>query len=704
VRDGTRPELMIAARHTAPEVDRPPQSASYRLSDRIWLALMALLAAWVAVRIDLLHLWATVKLDGTGVHLPDTFAGVDHPFHATRAETLRQSLAAGHLLRWIGDHQGGYPVEFYPLGVAWLEVGVWAVLLGTVPIIAVHKLVVGVIFLLPGVAFALMARRDRWPLSLALTAFAAHLVIPGNWWHGGYTELVQWGLVTNVAASVALLFVLLWLTAYLDGGGPATAAGAALAAAFAISSNPRSLIALGVVGIGVWLSLAARRGTSAPALLTLSRRLALVGVVAGLLAAPEIMSLVRFSRLYEFFHYTGYSGAGDYGRNAIEAVSWPVFALAVGGTLVAWFIPGRAVTRAASVSLIFYGAVTLAFTRPAEAALVPQLEATRLMPFQRLLTIYLAAVAFHCLLRWLLARLQPRGARLSDALQLAAVAVLLLAFVAPAGGVAPEPAVPPPPTRGLYPVVDTVARAQADLQLAIVAADRAAAPGTALLVLGSDLSWHEQLWAPLWTARPLFYNDWLWNWQPRHVAPSYDSAMGNAYPDDVLRATLTHEYLDQHGIGAVVVSDSNETSGIKTQASRAAALDPVRHGLYDVYTVRSPTTILTLAGANAATSTIEDQRLAGAGTSTGGEALIRRNWYPRWRATVNGQAAPITRTAGGYMSVPIPPGPVQLDLVYGVDRLDWLARLGSALGLVIVAWLVGRRWARSLRPRRGVIA
>ena len=63
---------------------------------------------------------------------------------------------------------------------------------------------------------------------------------------------------------------------------------------------------------------------------------------------------------------------------------------------------------------------------------------------------------------------------------------------------------------------------QADLQVAIRAADEAAAPGTALLVLGSALSWHQQLWAPLWTERPLYYDNWLWYWHPDHAGtPGY---------------------------------------------------------------------------------------------------------------------------------------------------------------------------------------
>ena len=71
----------------------------------------------------------------------------------------------------MGQFQGGYPVEFYPLGVAGLDVAVWSLLWGSLPIVLIHKLVVILIFLAPGLAYALMARRDRRaPLSLRVAA------------------------------------------------------------------------------------------------------------------------------------------------------------------------------------------------------------------------------------------------------------------------------------------------------------------------------------------------------------------------------------------------------------------------------------------------------------------------------------------------------------------------------------------------------
>ena len=123
-------------------------------SDIFWLAIFLVFAVWTIWRLGGFDLWATLTLpDGSSIRFPNTFATVDHPFHATRAETLRRSLSDGHLLRWIGNHQGGYPVEFYPLGAAWMEVLVWGLTLGFWPIMAVHKLVVIGTLLLPVAGF-----------------------------------------------------------------------------------------------------------------------------------------------------------------------------------------------------------------------------------------------------------------------------------------------------------------------------------------------------------------------------------------------------------------------------------------------------------------------------------------------------------------------------------------------------------------------
>jgi hypothetical protein len=116
--------------------------------------------------------WTVWQLDPFG----PSFASMDHPFHVSRAETLRRSLADGESLRWIAHHQGGYPVEFYPLGIAYLVAGLALATAGAIPIAAAHKLVVIAIFLSPVAAYAWYARRDALPPIVVLTAAVLHLL------------------------------------------------------------------------------------------------------------------------------------------------------------------------------------------------------------------------------------------------------------------------------------------------------------------------------------------------------------------------------------------------------------------------------------------------------------------------------------------------------------------------------------------------
>src|SRR5215217_1254590 len=219
-----------------------------------WGVAFALVALYAALRMGGAALTADVVTPGGTTRLANTFASVDHPFHVARAGILWRELASGNLLRWIGQHQGGYPVEFYPLGEAWLEVVVRGLSFGSLPAESSHTLAIIVLFLAPGAAFAAMASEDGWSPAVGLTAFVLHISLPGGWYHGGYTELVQWGLVTNVAGAVAALCMLPAIVQFLRTGAGWSGAAAAASAAVAIYCNPRSLLALVAIGLGAWLT------------------------------------------------------------------------------------------------------------------------------------------------------------------------------------------------------------------------------------------------------------------------------------------------------------------------------------------------------------------------------------------------------------------------------------------------------------------
>ena len=262
------------------------------------------------------------------------------------------------MLRWIAQHQGGYPVEFYPLGEAWLEVAVRALSLGTLPAEGAHTLAIIALFLAPGAAFAALAHQDGWSPAVGLIAFVLHISLPGGWYDGGYTELVQWGLVTNVAGAVAAFCMLPAIVRFLrtGAGGPGLRRPRlAPLLSIAIPDLCWRWLRLGWgrgspgffapsqifdtwIGSGCWRFFGPRRrdagdvgvaptaahhrfltGPSGYCNWRLTMRLALVAVLTGLLAAPEHMALARFRDLYTFVQYSGYTELTAYAVTAANA-------------------------------------------------------------------------------------------------------------------------------------------------------------------------------------------------------------------------------------------------------------------------------------------------------------------------------------------------------------------------------------------------
>jgi hypothetical protein len=693
----------------------------------MWRLAFGLVVLYVAVRMGALALSADVVTPGGTARLPNTFASVDHPFHAARAGVLWRELASGSVPRWIGQHQGGYPVEFYPLGEAWLEVVVRGLSLGQLPAESAHTLAIIGLFLAPGAAFAAMTREDGWSPAVALIAFVLHIALPGGWYHGGYTELVQWGLVTNVAGAVAALCMMPAIVRFLGTGAGWSGATAAALAAVAIYCNPRSLLALIAIWVGAWFAAVFRNDGGAPlrtegdggrlsppevvvhgrrddagvgrprelnweltaaGVGAISIRLAQVAVVAALLAAPELTALARFRDLYTFVQYSGYSGLIDYALMSANAVTWPVLALGLLGLIVGLLARQRQATTSSAAALLLYLVLTASLVViPAAAGLAPQLEPTRLMPIQRFLTLYLAAVGFWTILSWAIAKNMPSRPWVAPVLAAGAAAAMLLVQTRALDGPLLDPASPVVPAVSLYPVPMSAQPEQADLQEAIRAADKVAPSGTALLVLGSALSWHQQLWAPLWTTRPLFYDNWLWYWQPDHGGtPGYAFRAGHHYPDP--QRTLERDYLARHGIGAVAV-----TGPTREAAAQSPLLQPVREGVYDVYSIVDPVTAVTFGEQNAVSLELGDRRIVAVSAKPGTPVTVRVNWYPRWYARGDDDRVAVDRLSDGYIGLTLGEPISQAELVYSVQPLDWAARLLSLIGLAGLAGLTVRRRA-----------
>ena len=276
--------------------------------------------------------------------------------------------------------------------------------------------------------------------------------------------------------------------------------------------------------------------------------------------------------------------------------------------------------------------------------------------------------------------LEPARRRLAEALVVAIAVIILAVQTRPLPGPPPNPASPEIVPVGLYPIEMSAQPAQADLEAAVRAADAAAAPGTAMLILGSALSWHQQLWAPLWTSRPLYYDNWLWYWHPYHAGtPGYSFSAGHHYPDP--ERTLDRDYLARHGIGAVLVSGPT-----RAFAATSPLLRPVQQGTYDAYVVIDPTTTVTFGDANAKASTVSNQRIE-ASASSAGAPTVRVNWFPRWQGTADGKPVSLSRRDDGYIAVDVTAATEQIDLEYAVQPADWLARALAVAGAVLCGWL-----------------
>ncbi|MGH2617244.1 MAG: hypothetical protein ACRDJC_18580, partial [Thermomicrobiales bacterium] len=396
---------------------------------------------------------------------------------------------------------------------------------------------------------------------------------------------------------------------------------------------------------------------------------------------------------------SGYEEIAAYAAATVSAVTWPVDALGVIGLLLGLTLRQRLATASVAVALLVYVllTVTIAFV-PFVAQFAPQLEPTRLMPLQRLLVIYLAAVTSWAVLDWLLTRIARGRHWASPVAAVGLSVVVLLVQTRALPGPPPDPASPVVPQVSLYPVVMSAQSEQFDLEAAVRAADVAARPGTALLVLGSALSWHQQLWAPLWTERPLYYDNWLWYWRPDHAGtPGYAFLAGHHYPDP--ERALEPSFLARHGIGGVVATGSS-----RAVAARSSVLDRVREGTYDAYTVTDPVTTVTFDGQHAAEMEFSNQWIAATAETAAEMVTALVNWHPRWGARLDGDWSDVTRRRDGYLDVASTDAATRIELLYAVQPLDWVARFLALFGVLGASWLIVGSMRRGRSKRRLVFS
>jgi hypothetical protein len=80
--------------------------------------------------------------------------------------------------------------------------------------------------------------------------------------------------------------------------------------------------------------------------------------------------------------------------------------------------------------------------------------------------------------------------------------------------------------------------------------------------------------------------------------------------------------------------------------------------------------------------------------------VLKMSYHPRWRATVDGQEAPLVPVAPGYLAVDVPPGRHAVEFRYhavsGWETLGWFALAAAVLGALHLA---DRRSRPGRRPR-----
>jgi hypothetical protein len=674
----------------------------------LWTGLFVSLAGWVIHRLGLLPLASDVRVDTVRITEPRAFFTVDHPFHTARADLIARTWESFDTVRWVGSHQGGYPAEFFPFGVPGVAALIVLLTGQALTVATAWAFTIALLFLLPVSAYLLLSRHDRLSPAVAFVAFAAHVAIASDWMHGGFSELVEWGLATNVAGAVYALLAVPMLSRAAEREGLRWIPLTAIVITLCATSNPRSLIAVVIVAIAVVV-----RRAMVGDLRAAVRRVACVALLAVGISAPVVVPLLRYRDLYFFLSYQEYGSVAAYADATVAAMTWPVLLAALMGAVLAFWRSNHAAAQVCVMALMLYmGLTAMAASLPGLRELIPQLELPRLMPFQRLLTLYIAAYGVIRLIT-LVSGVSSRLARGRDlVVGVVLASALLIVFTTEIG---PFPA----HQQGLreVPRIEGAEAVEAiEFRAAIEEADAVVLPNTAILVLGSRLSWHrlnwhQQLWAPMSAeSRRFLYNDWLWYWHTLHDGP-YDYRSGHSYPNP--SDALQPEYLEAHGVGAVVVmdvEDRRDGASARSRAARNTALNrEATVGAWDVYRVSSPTTgLATINGAPADKTAVSgdfERIVLSFEDSEPGTLLVRQNWFPRWTATVNDEPVPVERGESGYLAIEVNGGPMEIELEYSVTTMDTIARGASMVSMVVIVLLVLgprpiSRWVRRLSSAR----
>jgi hypothetical protein len=623
----------------------------------VWTALVAMVALAALLVMTPAVRSLTFSHSGGLVEIPNGFRSGAHGWHISRAESVSHDVLRSGRSGWLTHHQGGYPAESAPVGVTWITVAIAKLSLGKFPIAYAHTIVAIGVFLLPAVVLVWIARRDGWPPPVGAVAAILHFVIPGAEGSGGYRTIVSAGRVEDAAAAACVVLFIPLLDAAVTSPSRRRAIAASLCAAAAVMMTPSAALLI--------IAVAAATGAR------YWRRTSEILGVAALLSSVAWVPLLESSVLYQSAAQ-GYESAGAYAFELLAGVTPPVFLLALVGAAVR--VDGIGRLPILTLTAI---AITLSAARSA-GLVIPYLEVPRLMAFERLLVLYLAAIGSHAALR-ITAHAFGVSARTADAAHLACAVVLALAFAGP------WPTLPQD-EKGLFAPTMSARIETADLAGALHAGVRRAPSATAVLIVGRN-SEAPVLWAPVVQDGLFFYNDPVWHWR-KSASPALDAAWDPRAGTAASRL-LSAEALASRGIGVVI----GERELWRKAVVSPPTLQRVYAGTYfDAFTVLNPSRVVDWSGTVASIS-IADDEVTARGIVTGTEVQVRRNWHPRWRALVNGRPAPVRETHDGFMRVGVEPGVLDLQLRY-TSPLYVVALVATAAGaFMATAWLGRRRLA-----------
>ena len=83
-------------------------------------------------------------------------------------------------------------------------------------------------------------------------------------------------------------------------------------------------------------------------------------------------------------------------------------------------------------------------------------------------------------------------------------------------------------------------------------------------------------------------------------------------------------------------------------------------------------------------------------SSSGGQFVLIEQFFPGWRATVDGKAVPIERWNRAFQSIQVPPGDHKVSFTFHSQALR-LGAIISLVSLLALPFLVKTRWRGQLR-------